>query len=89
MLEIFCRFEKHYNMASNKPTLERQIITYVKPHYYKLFIADCRGSVSGKSDHCRQIIKQFYDNMSQQQRNALIKLYDEMTPEERLNPRMI
>lgn len=68
---------------------ERQLQTYPHPKYHKLFIADCRGTLAGKSEHLERIMRTYYDSMSPQQIKALNDLYDEMTEEQRKNPKRV
>jgi len=73
-------------MSSRNPVLDRAVITYLHPKYLALFIADCFSNVSGKSETGQKIIKFYYDNIPQKDREALMKLYSEMTPEQKKKP---
>lgn len=73
---------------ANKEILKRGTMVYLPPYYRQLFLADCRGMLDKKSAFLARIIKAFYNNMSQQQRDSLLKIYNEMSEAERQNPSM-
>lgn len=71
------------------PWMERQVSTYLHPKYHKLFIADCHSNLAGKSETCAKILKMFYDQLPELQRRNLERLYDEMSEEQKKNPRKV
>ena len=73
---------------SNKklPWMERLVAIYLHPKYKSLFIAECFLNSSGKSQTGHKIIKKHYDAMPEREREALRRVYDEMTPEQRNKP---
>lgn len=68
------------------PWMERLVAIYLHPKYKSLFIAECFLNSSGKSQTGQKIIKKHFDSMSEREREALRRVYDEMTPEQRNKP---
>ena len=75
-------------MSNRNPILDRALITYPHPKYHKLFIAECHANSAGKSETLEKIIREHYDNMSEGNRQGLLTLWEEMTPEQRKNPKV-
>lgn len=69
--------------AKKNPSLERQILAYPKPRYYKMFVAYASLNIYKRSEAACDILKKFFDGMSIMEQNKLLTLYDELTPDER------
>jgi len=67
-------------------SLDRQIQTYPHPHYYKLSIGFAKNNLISKGEAVEVAIKYFFDSMPEAKRNELIRVYDNMSPEERKRP---
>jgi len=74
-------------MNVNNCLVRRIALSELKDDYvvkaFEEFAAEFRKN---KSKAAAQLIKNHYDAMTESNRRNLIKLWDEMTPEQRLNP---
>lgn len=66
--------------------LQRQINIYPHIKYHQLFIAYAHSSLLGKSRTGCEIIKGYFDEMTQLERDKLQSVYENMTPEQRKHP---
>lgn len=64
-------------------TQGRRISFYPNPLYNKLLTAYSFVNCVYKSEAVEEINKKFFDSMPQSERQALLKAYEEMTPEQR------
>lgn len=69
-----------------QPIKERQLITYVRSKYHRLFIADCGSRSESKSKMLQRLVELHYNSKSQQEINALNSYYEDMTEEQRKKP---
>lgn len=67
--------------------LERQAVTILDKEVFDKFISECKLNKVGKSELAHSKIVEYYNNKSVQERMNLQRLWDEMTPEQRLNPK--
>lgn len=49
-----------YKMSKDNPNLDTQVIMYLHPKYYRLFIADCHASICSKAEKAREILNKRY-----------------------------
>jgi len=70
-------------------SLERQILCYLHPKYFQLFIAYAHSNSWGKSEANDFLIRKFFDSLSGHELYKLQTVWEEMTPEERKYPRRI
>ena len=64
--------DKKYTSSS----LERQVIGYLKPRVYQMFMVDMYLHYRGKSEHTTFIINKFYASLSEHQQKELLAQYE-------------
>lgn len=68
-------------------THSRAIQAFPNPYKYKLFIAYCHIQKEGKTVVAKEIIDRFFDGMPKADIERLLSVYQNMTPEQRKNPK--
>lgn len=69
---------KYVNRAN-----ERKVTAYPHPKYYQLFVAYCHDKLKKKASVLENMISEFFDEMSDQEKQRLMRLYDQMEEAEK------
>ena len=69
---------KYINRAN-----ERKVTAYPHPKYYQLFVAYCHDKLKKKASVLENILSDFFDKMSDQEKQRLLRLFDQMEQSEK------
>lgn len=67
--------------------MQRRLIAYPHPKYYKMTVADAFKNGESKSEKLENIVKQHYDNLSTNEQKTLLSDYDKLSEQERKRPK--
>ena len=72
-------YDKEYHSKYQK---QRTVVTYPKPKYVMLIVADAHENSVSVSSHVSKLIEKHYDNLPANERVKLLSTYNKLEPDE-------